>query len=178
MTDCRYCGTAGAYDSGFSVECVNEKCAKYCQSWASQNSTLIIQKRPTVAQFEYDTHVFDVLAPFTWWILGITSHGGDSKIIRTFFRNMTQEQTPYVCRKNEVRLYRPSNRERLYGAMMQVFPCEGSSFNMDMVFGKTAEHNTQEERIISDMRESILIHVWHTQEQFKRYTTKELNINP
>lgn len=35
MTDCRYCGHEGAYDSGFSVECPNFDCGHYSQKQRS-----------------------------------------------------------------------------------------------------------------------------------------------
>jgi len=31
MTDCRYCGHPGAYDTGFTVECPNFDCDHYSQ---------------------------------------------------------------------------------------------------------------------------------------------------
>ena len=34
MTDCRFCGTPGAYDSGFSVECANPSCSMFSQKQA------------------------------------------------------------------------------------------------------------------------------------------------
>lgn len=34
MTACRYCGQAGAYDSGFSVECTNRSCHCFSQKQA------------------------------------------------------------------------------------------------------------------------------------------------
>lgn len=34
MTDCRFCGTQGAYDSGFTVECSNQNCRAFSQKQA------------------------------------------------------------------------------------------------------------------------------------------------
>lgn len=35
MTDCRFCGTPGAYDSGFTVECSNQNCRAFSQKQAN-----------------------------------------------------------------------------------------------------------------------------------------------
>lgn len=35
---CRYCGTEGAYDSGFTVECPNEDCDHFSQKQLDQQS--------------------------------------------------------------------------------------------------------------------------------------------
>jgi len=35
MTDCRFCGTPGAYDSGFTVECSNQACRAFSPKQAS-----------------------------------------------------------------------------------------------------------------------------------------------
>lgn len=49
MTICRYCGSEGAYDSGFTVECPNSKC--FCFSVPHTTTSLVEKIRKLLGSY-------------------------------------------------------------------------------------------------------------------------------
>lgn len=173
MTDCRYCGHSGAYDSGFSVECINKTCSSYCEAWAAQSvaGRMVIKKRVNQSLTSINTpnlEVYDALIPHPQWILTIVPVDGDTRVIKRYYSNFVLQSTPYLCKDGEAQVYRPSEDEILHGLDLEIIPC-GKATITAVAKENTGKGSPLEYVLLTDVTHNTQLCLWHTQEQFDRY---------
>lgn len=80
MTNCRYCGHPGAYDTGFSIECPSPKCEHFSkeqrriyQKWNKTNKLLeeYCKENPTTEEISDEEATDPDITPVYHWGLGM-----------------------------------------------------------------------------------------------------------
>lgn len=173
MTDCRYCGTSGAYDSGFTVECLNRSCAKYCASWAIQQGegkVIVARRQPTALS---NLNTYDALVPYSQWVLSIVALNGDTEIIKRFSEKLKVGVTKYTCKKDDAKVYKPSIDEISYGLDLELIPYGATT--VTAIVNENRGEGTPLLKgyvLLSDILANTQLVLWNTPEQFDRYQNK------
>jgi len=171
MTDCRYCGHPGAYDSGFSVECLNKTCSYYCETWASQNICRVVVKKRDNHSVTYANilkmEAYDAVIPYTQWVLTAVSTEDGTIIVRNSYSDGSYDiqRKSFLCKKDEEKVYRPSEEEILYGLDFELIPT--GKVNVSVIVKENGSLNGYV--LLTDVDKTTQLFLWNTQEQFDRY---------